>query len=170
MNDFSVRRCCLGLMISMALMAALAAPAAGKQTLLRITEIRDLGRLVTLQDGSIWKVTDSDDQDKVYRNWLVAQEVVVKGLKTLVNLHTGDQIEARRIQAPTREVVPGALPAPAPQRSAALPPARTIAPQLGKIRARLDEMARGLEGLNLRLNALEMRMRQLEGRLKKGKP
>lgn len=142
-------------------MTAWAAPPSPEQPALRIDSISQVGAKVTLNDGSVWRIPNMEDQQVVYKNWLPTQPVTLRE-GALVNLQTGDIIDAANLTKAAHAPVP---PPPAPFSQTAVQPAAPapVPPAaVTGLETRLDRLDDKLEDLVVRLQALELRLQRLE--------
>lgn len=164
-----MKRCKILLAASLALVIMIAwSPASFAQTSdgLKIKNVKQVGRVIELTDGSIWSITNPDDQEIAY-NWLPYQDISVLNGNELRNNHTGQRIDAKMIQGasapkaaaapsstPTYSVQVEGKPGPGPSAPAARPPSVDL--QL------LEKILKRLDSLEAKLQVMDWRLRKIE--------
>jgi hypothetical protein len=159
----------LMLLSALAAVSALAAPQ-GKKVLIK--NVKEVGTLVILVDGSKWKIENPQDQRLVY-NWLPFQTVLVKKNGELVNLQRGDIVDGTMIAKPTISVdaktgrpEAGGAAADAGEGSPAMMTGgRQVVKDLEKATDRLEQVTKQLEKVVQRLEDAEFKIKAMEMRL-----
>ncbi len=120
----------------------------------KLKSVGQVGRLIELDDGSLWRVLNPEDQEIAY-TWLPYQDISVIGGNQLLNEHTGQRIDAQKVQAPGRGRTRAAPSNPSP---------RPAAPGQGaeQDRGLLKKVLERLEALEAKLQVMDWRLRKLE--------
>lgn len=172
-NKLAVMALSVALVCVLAVLPALAAPQ-GKKVLIK--NVKEVGTVLLLMDGSEWKIEDPADQAIVY-NWLPYQTVIIKKNHELVNMQRGDIVDGTLKVEPTVKVSQKTgEPATAPLAAASTPasPAMIKAERqvtkdmekatdrLEKVTKQLEQVVQRLEDTEYKLKAVELRVSQLE--------
>jgi hypothetical protein len=153
--------------LALALVAALITTAAAEVSEgHKIKKVKQVGRIIELQDGSVWSIQNPDDQDIAYR-WLPFQDISILNGKELRNDHTGERIDAKMTQEPTRPkaaAAPSSTPTypvkvegklgPGPSAPAAQRP--SVDQQL------LEKILKRLDALDAKIQVMDWRLRKME--------
>ncbi len=120
-----------------------------------LRSVSDVGKVIELTDGSVWKVENPSDWPIAY-NWLPGQKIGIRGEGELVNLQRGEWVDA------TMTTPPGQAPPPegsgTPTAAAVRAPARPDQALVNK----LDQILKRLEAVEARVQVMDWRLRQLE--------
>jgi exonuclease VII small subunit len=172
-NKLTAMALSVALVIALAVLPALGAPQSKK---VLIKNVKEVGTIVILMDGSKWQIEDPADQAIVY-NWLPYQTVVVKKNHELVNMQRGDIVDGTLKVEPTVKVSqktgePAATPpaaASTPASPAVIQAERQVTKDLEKATDRLEKVTKQLElvvqrleDAEYKLKAVELRVSQLE--------
>ena len=162
-----MHRLYIALLSCLAALTIMAAPAlAALEQGHHIAQVKFAGAEIHLEDGSVWKVPSRSDWDTTY-NWLPGQPMAVRDGKSLVNINTGEEIDVKRIKAPSapkaaeqdkaaaqaQALARTGGPAAAPRTA---PPAPAVAPAaIGGLEKRVDALEDKLQVLDWRLRRIE---------------
>jgi hypothetical protein len=131
----------------------------------KLKKVKQVGRVVELQDGSVWSILNPDDQEIAYR-WLPFQNISVLNGNELRNDHTGERIDAKLLQEATKPKAADAVPSSTPVYSAnaagkpgMTKPAQAQSSTDQKI---LKEILRRLDTLDAKIQVMDWRLRKIE--------
>lgn len=130
----------------------------------KIKDVKEVGRIIELQDGSVWSIINPDDQEIAY-NWLPFQNVSILNGNELRNDQTGQRIDAKMTQEPTR---PKAAEAPSstpvyPQKVVGKPyPVQPAARQPSMDQQLLQKILDRLDTLDAKIQVMDWRLRKIE--------
>lgn len=161
--------------LSIALVCALAAGPAlsapeGKKVLIK--NVKEVGTILILMDGSEWKIENPADQAIVY-NWLPYQTVIVKKNHELFNMQRGDIVDGTLQVKPTVKVsektgAPETAPpaaADATTSPALVKAERQVTKNLQEATSRLEQVTKQLERVVQRLEDTENKLKVMELRV-----
>ena len=132
----------------------------------KIKRVKEVGRVIELQDGSIWSIQNPDDQEIAYR-WLPFQDISVLNGNELRNDHNGERVDAKRLQEPTQpkaSEVPSSTPT-YPVQVAGKPgpgPSAPAAVQPSVNRQLLEKILKRLDTLDAKIQVMDWRLRKME--------
>lgn len=132
----------------------------------KIKKVSEVGRIIELQDGSIWNIENPEDQDIAY-GWLPFQNISIIDGKELRNDHSGERVDAKMTQEPSRPKAaeaPSSTPTypvqvagkPGPGPSAPAPMQPSVDRQL------LENILKRLDTLDAKIQVMDLRLRKIE--------
>jgi hypothetical protein len=132
----------------------------------KIKKVSEVGRVIELQDGSIWSIQNPEDWEIAYR-WLPFQDISVINGNELRNDHNGERVDAKMTQEPTR---PKAAEAPSstptyPVQVTGKPgpgPSAPAAMQPSADRKLLEKILKRLDTLDAKIQVMDWRLRKIE--------
>lgn len=156
----------IGAILALALVAFLGTMAMAKVSAgHKIKSVKQVGRVIELQDGSVWSIENPDDQEIAYQ-WLPFQDISILNGKVLRNDHTGERIDANMIQESSKPKAADAVPSSTPvykEKVAGKPymvkPGEAPPSPDQKV---LKEILRRLDALDAKMQVMDWRLRKLE--------
>jgi hypothetical protein len=131
----------------------------------KIKSVKQVGRVIELQDGSEWSIENPDDQEIAYQ-WLPFQDISILKGNVLRNDHTGERIDAKMLQEATKPKAADAKPSSTPVYSEKVvgkpymvKPGEAPPPADQKI---LKEILRRLDTLDAKIQVMDWRLRKIE--------
>ncbi len=130
----------------------------------KIKKVREVGRFIELQDGSVWSILNPEDQVIAY-GWLPFQNISVLNGNELRNDHNGERIDADRIQGPTMpkaSAAPSSTPVYSEKVAGKPHPVQPSPRQSSADQKLLKKILERLDTLDAKIQVMDWRLRKIE--------
>ena len=130
----------------------------------KIMKVKEVGKIVELQDGSLWSIENPADWDIAY-SWLPFQNISILNGNELRNDHTGERIDAKMTQGPTKpksSAVPSSTPVYSQKVAGKPHPVQPAPAQPSVDQELLKKILKRLDSLDAKIQVMDWRLRKIE--------